>query len=438
MYDINYFWAALGILVFYIVCVIFQYYRYYIMSKREKNKPPFKYVVKKAISGTVFRFLDQINHENSSVLQRNSQKLSQDQDKPNNDNQTNQIAINDYNGAVLCDCYDCFCEGCPWQIDQEKDVFKDVSGIYSYLANKIFAKLKYLGYFMLYALSYFYLPINFAVALSNVQGVIGAFGLVCQSLQFFVLCFTFSFISTKREMLRLNRDNDVQRGLLIFYHMKKAWIFTVITFFVLLTSTFIINDQNSTDWFLLYNSSYQFIYYLILAMVARYNQCCKNDLIQDDDRILKAQQQLYAIKNNLTKYFPTQIQQTYDGEDIDEVLTEMASEAKNHLQESIRAINNQKFKKIKKNLGIKKNTITFLVFYMYINLILMILISGTTYLYTSTSKVHDAIEEILNVDVVITTYFIINIIQFTLFPFLLGFMFDKKDLLGQDYGELTY
>ena len=38
------------------------------MSKREKNKPPFKYVVKKAISGTVFRFLDQINHENSSVL----------------------------------------------------------------------------------------------------------------------------------------------------------------------------------------------------------------------------------------------------------------------------------------------------------------------------------------------------------------------------------
>ena len=67
---------------------------------------------------------------------------------------------------------------------------------------------------------------------------------------------------------------------------------------------------------------------------------------------------------------------------------------------------------------------------MYINLILMILISGTTYLYTSTSKVHDAIEEILNVDVVITTYFIINIIQFTLFPFLLGFMFDKKDLLG--------
>jgi len=40
-------------------------------------------------------------------------------------------------------------------------------------------------------------------------------------------------------------------------------------------------------------------------MLYRMYNCLSNNVISDDDRILKAQSRLYAMQNNLIKYFPS-------------------------------------------------------------------------------------------------------------------------------------
>lgn len=56
------------------------------------------------------------------------------------------------------------------------------------------------------------------------QGAFITFGIIFYSLHYYVLFFTSSFFSTKREMMRLE---DLDRGSLLYYHLRKAFIYTL-------------------------------------------------------------------------------------------------------------------------------------------------------------------------------------------------------------------
>ena len=95
-------------------------------------------------------------------------------------------------------------------------------------------------------------------------------------------------------MVRLEKHNQIQRALLIYYHLKKALVFTMIYFSLQLVVTYIIyNIYGNDDSFIrrpffYLNFSYNIIANILLLCVLKYSGCLSNDLISDDDRILKA------------------------------------------------------------------------------------------------------------------------------------------------------
>lgn len=77
----------------------------------------------------------------------------------------------------------------------------------------------------------------------------------------------------------------------MYYHLKKALIFTFIYFIVIFTATYVIYKFHppKDDPFEYLNYYYNFITSLNLLVLLKYSGCLSNDLISDDDRILKGQ-----------------------------------------------------------------------------------------------------------------------------------------------------
>lgn len=85
-------------------------------------------------------------------------------------------------------------------------------------------------------------------------------------------------------------ESEEERALLIYYHLRKAFIFSWMVVLLLSVLTIIISQQfeiPNGESFFLFNSLYSFICYLVLFLLVRFNKCLKNDLIQDNDKILK-------------------------------------------------------------------------------------------------------------------------------------------------------
>lgn len=97
------------------------------------------------------------------------------------------------------------------------------------MENYFLSILKYVIYFV--TKPYFYMILNLFF-INTSPGAFITIGVILYSLNFYVLFFTTSFFSTKREMMRLE-END--RGLLVYYHIRKAFIYT---FFLILSYLF--------------------------------------------------------------------------------------------------------------------------------------------------------------------------------------------------------
>lgn len=101
------------------------------------------------------------------------------------------------------------------------------------LQNKFLESLKYIIFFL--TKPYFYIIFNYYFILVQSDGAILTFGIVFNGLSFYVLLFAFSFLSTKREMMRLDKSKEDDRGLLLYYHIRKA---IILTFFLVLLFIF--------------------------------------------------------------------------------------------------------------------------------------------------------------------------------------------------------
>ncbi|CAD8184053.1 unnamed protein product [Paramecium octaurelia] len=450
--------ASSAILSFHLILISFYLYMARRNMLEKKMEIGIKTMTNYILSKTIFTYLDSLDLQ---IVDAPSRKNTTSPLRSQSKEQKELKTLHEYDGTIICNCYDCFCEGCPWE---QKCVCKCCYSIglcCTMLQNKFLESLKYIIFFL--TKPYFYIIFNsyFSLIDNNDQGVIIlVFGIIFNGLQFYVLLFAFSFLSTKREMMRLDKSKEDDRGLLLYYHIRKAIIFTI--FLVLLFIFFglgvyrLINQYKLKPeyLFILYNTIFLFFGSIVSVLLMSYNNCLSNDLIQDNDNILKAQQRLYIMQNNLIKYFPSEQQfQKYveecnfDDQQISRLIHEKCSEAKGNLQLSLGANDKQQFKKIKKNLGQSKFLIGGIVSYLYLStyltllasfsflLILLINIYGNIKIDNEGWK--QCIENVIENHETSTSLliFILQLLQALVLPHLLPFLFIKKRLFGQDYGE---
>ncbi|CAK91299.1 unnamed protein product (macronuclear) [Paramecium tetraurelia] len=415
---------------------------------------------------TIFTYLDTLDLQ---IVDAPSRKNTTSPLRSQSKEQKELKTLHEYDGTIICNCYDCFCEGCPWE---QKCICKccfSIGQCCTMLQNKFLESLKYIIFFL--TKPYFYIIFNSYFSLIGFKnddkqdekdhgGIILGFGIIFNGLQFYVLLFAFSFLSTKREMMRLDKSKEDDRGLLLYYHIRKAIIFTIFLvllfiFFGLGVCRLIYRFQIKSEClFILYNIIFLFIGSIVSVLLMSYNNCLSNDLIQDNDNILKAQQRLYIMQNNLIKYFPSEQQfQKYveecnfDDQQISRLIHEKCSEAKGNLQLSLGANDKQQFKKIKKNLGQSKFLIGGIVSYLYLStyltllasfgFLLMVLINVYENIKNGDEEWKDQLESVIQpkqpvFSVILLT---LQLIQALVLPHLLPFLFIKKRLFGQDYGE---
>lgn len=80
-------------------------------------------------------------------------------------------------------------------------------------------------------------------------------------------------------MVRL--EEGIDRGILIYYHLRKAYIFSIMIFIILLILTFIVKEQlkPNHNYFIIYNPFYTLATNIALFLLVRFNKCLRNDLI---------------------------------------------------------------------------------------------------------------------------------------------------------------
>ncbi|CAD8076432.1 unnamed protein product [Paramecium primaurelia] len=451
--------ASSAILLIHIILITI----YIFVARREMIEKKIEIGVKTMtnyiLSKTIFNYLDSLDLQ---IVDAPSRKNTTSPLRSYSKEQKELKTLHEYDGTIVCNCYDCFCEGCPWEQKCVCQCCYSIGQCCTMLQNKILESLKYIIFFL--TKPYFYIIFNSYFHFICSNGAILTFGIIFNGLQFYVLLFAFSFLSTKREMMRLDKSKEDDRGLLLYYHIRKAFI---LTFFLMLLFIFfglsvdqlifkynllseenltLIHQQSSYLLFKIYNILFLFIGCIVSLLLMSYNNCLSNDLIQDNDNILKAQQRLYIMQNNLIKYFPSEQQfQKYveecnfDDQQISRLVHEKCSEAKGNLQLSLGANDKQQFKKIKKNLGQSKLLIGGLVSYLYLQTYLTFVASFTFFLalfiQIQEVKKNDSISEINLIQISQITLLILQIIQALILPHLLPFLFIKKELFGQDYGE---
>ncbi|CAD8110264.1 unnamed protein product [Paramecium sonneborni] len=416
------------------------------------------------LQNTIFNYLDSLDLK---IVDAPSRKNTNSPLRSESKEQKELKKLHEYDGTIICNCYDCFCEECPWERKCMCDCCYSIGQCCTTVQNKILESLKYIIFFL--TKPYFYIILNSYFWYAESNGAILVLGIFFNSLQFFVLLFAFSFLSTKREMMRLDKSKEDDRGLLLYHHIRKAIIFT---FFLILLFIFfgVAIDQllfkhqilqqipQCNKVFIIYNIMFLFFGSAVSVLLMSYNNCLSNDLIQDNDNILKAQQRLYIMQNNLIKYFPSEeqfqkyvVECNFDDQQISRLIHEKCSEAKSNLQLSLGANDKQQFKKIKKNLGQSKLIIGSLVFYLYLQTYLTLLASFGFFLSLGINITNPQTDDWKNVfnnmicpkDCTTINWLYVceicllslQIAQALILPHALPYLFIKKELFGQDYGE---
>lgn len=247
----------------------------------------------------------------------------------NKENLTSKISMEeeqDYyqNPIYICDFYECCCECCCecWFDCIYKRLMKKYCQIKMKIIYLAVANAKK-SYFFFIVIGMFYetsiiniLSLIISRCLyENLQNyfyillsIFSIFQIVGSALYFFANVFLISFLSTRREFTKIDPNDKIGRGRLVYYHINKAFIYAILHLILQMLVKMIFfferpfyevdeGSDTSLFWFLKYTFFFSFI-------MLRYNNWNKSSLIQEDCEIQKNQNKFFAIKNVLLKYLP--------------------------------------------------------------------------------------------------------------------------------------
>ena len=209
------------------------------------------------------------------------------------------------------------------------------------------------------------------------------------SLFFFACVFITSFISTKRELLEIHSNDRLARGYLVYYHVKKSFIFSLFHFvfqfalkgiFLINRSFFSTTMGNDTVIFCLLKNTFYFCF-----ISSKYPNFRNINLIKHDDYVLKSQFKYFNIQNLLVKYLP-KAKALYDGlkndetpgdpiENLDKYLENRLTDAKENLNAELKIIDQQKFQVIVRNRGVSPIIPIALMWYIMIDSFFSVIIA---------------------------------------------------------------
>lgn len=346
--------------------------------------------------------------------------------------------IDYYEPLYLCDCYDCFFECCPSYIKQHliTPLIQYFSSQKLKLSNFLMQNSKILCYITIYLAPFVENPlVNISSILISdclhyktdqyfilLYILYSLIGVILSSLYFFSWVFITSFISTKKEFIEIHKSNKISRGILVYYHVKKAFIFTSFHFLIELALKaifFFKNNYNSTKvgndmiiFSLLENTFY------LCFIIAKYPNFRNYNLIKDDDYLLKSQYKYFLLQNFLIKYLPKAdivYNSIKNEQDLEQVLDEVLVESKENLKSELKIIEAQKFRAILRNRGVSPLISIGLMWYMMIDSFLSVFIVSVYLIRLNINNyIPDAILEICHI-----LLSLLNILQFLLFPWLI-------------------
>lgn len=396
--------------------------------------------------------------------------------KENLTSKTSMEEEQDYyqNPVYICDFYECCCECCC-------DCWFDC--IYKRLAKKYCeVKMKIIfsavanakkNYFFFIVIGMFYetsiiniLSMIISRCLYEKLGnyfnillvIFSIFQIVGSALYFFANVFLISFLSTRREFTRIDPNDRIGRGRLVYYHINKAYIYAFLHFILQMLVKMIffferpfyeVNEGSDTSlfWFLKYSFFFSFI-------MLRYSNWNKSSLIQEDCEIQKNQNKFFAIKNVLLKYLPRaeHVYQIIKEGEVEkgmnasfqakksffenreqkkskqiilfgDELQKNLKTTKAELSSTLTIIDQQKFKRILRNRG----TFTFIPKI----LIFVFILHSLTYIVICILSLME--KNLLNFDIgekttnlILVCVFILNISEFTLIPILVCFTLRRR------------
>lgn len=371
-----------------------------------------------------------------------------------NTNENNKKLNNKSNSKVvyICDCNDCCFECCPdiFQIKLIKPITHFIESQNNRLRRHLLENCKIICYFLIYMSPFL------DKSLSNVLSVmisaclkekIGAYFQIfyifysiiyvtLQSLFFFACIFISSFISTKRELMEIDCNDKTSRGYLVYYHVKKAFVFSCFHFFLqmILQAIFLLTDSffsstmgNDSLLFCLLKNMLYFCF-----IVSKYPNFRNINQIQHDDNVLKSQFKYFNIQNFLIKYLPKEnsvyeaIKEknvlNHEFIDLNAILEKKLRQAKKNLKEELKIIEKQKFQVILRNRGVSPLIPIALMWYIIIDSFLSIIIAIVFLMKLNYSEIIPfsvfTICNVLNI--------ILTILEFAFLPWLIRIALHSK------------
>lgn len=258
-----------------------------------------------------------------------------------------------------------------------------------------------------------------------------------QSLFFFACIFISSFISTKRELMEIDRNDKTSRGYLVYYHVKKAFIFSCFHFILqmtlqvifLLTDSFFSSTMGNDS--LLFSLLKNMLYFCFI--VSKYPNFRNINQIQNDDNVLKSQFKYFNIQNLLIKYLPKEnslyealkenhLKNLENNVDFNQILEKKLIHAKKTLKEELKIIEKQKFQVILRNRGVSPLIPIALMWYIIIDSFLSIIIAVVFLMRLNYSEIIPfSVFTLCNVSNIILT-----ILEFAFLPWLIRVALHSK------------
>ena len=402
-----------------------------------------------------------LSRNNSNTLQMimvKSEKSIKSQ-KNNQVDQGNNFDVY-YEPKYICNCYECCFECCPskfltYAVNPFKDFFqRHISRLRIFLLKNC----KVFCYFMVSVspfLDFSIINVISVMISGCVQDNTGVFfnlfyviysflEAVFASFFFFACIFISSFVSTKRELMEIHSNDKVSRGCLVFYHVKKAFIFSMFHFGLQLTlkAIFLFNHSffsttlgNDAIIFCLVKNTFYFCF-----IISKYPNFRNVNLIMYDDHVLKSQFKYFNIQNLLIKYLPKAdflyetLKENYDTErnamesikdhskNIKNLLEAKLEDAKENLKEELKIIENQKFQVILRNRGVSPIIPIALMWYIMIDSFASMVIAIIFLMKLNMSEcIGDDVFKFASYGAIG-----LNIIEFIVLPFLIRITLETK------------
>lgn len=415
-------------------------------------------------------------------------------DNINNDN-------NFQNPIYICNFYECCCECCcEWWF---QNILKRISMIYFRIKKKTMIYLitnakKNCFLFITIGMFYDTSLINvFSIMIGKcifektqpyfyiLLAIFTIIEIFASAFYFYANVFLISFISTRREFMKIDPSDKITRGRLLYYHINKAIIYAFFHFsfellfkiiFLFKRPFYEVNEGSDTSIFWLLKYSF-FLFFII----HRYSNWKDTTLIQEDCEILKFQNRYYTLQNVFLKFLPkpkilfkilkkTDSNLTKENSSINSInqiesnspnfiektnekdvvkneegfhefrieVDNILKKTKNEINNELNIIEKQKFKRILRNRGLLP----------VIPIILIYVLLGQCILYIGVcifSLIDQNYEKLqLEKNYYISPFiivFILNISEFTLIPILACFTLKRKyffDFEGETVNSWMY